>query len=114
GLYTIAGCILQLGIRHFILSCVYQLHIADCSWCLLDLAGHTFIALATDASGPVYRGICAHLRLPFWTDFAQVVCPNVGRPAAIGAVDNHNLLIWQRDSWVQRRDLWVIPFLDSP
>src|SRR5205823_8244682 len=108
-LYKFARRIFHFCIRHLILNRIDQLYVTQRARSLLDLSGYTFIAFAADSSWPVYGRVRANFLFPFRADLAQVISPNVGRPAAVGTMHNYDLLIGYANSWIERCDFWIVP-----
>ena len=78
----------------------------------LTSPGHAFVALAAQSHGPVHRSALADLALPFVADLGEVIGPDVRRPAAIGAVDDHDVIRRQIHALIRARDRRVIPLRD--
>src|SRR5438094_406121 len=79
---------------------------------LLGLAGDSLAALASDARGPFQRLPPARLLLPLRADRGQVVAEDVGRAAAVRAVDDDDGRVRERDARVLAGDGGVVPPLD--
>jgi len=86
-----------------VLQRVNQLDVTDCARQLADLSRNTLVALAAHAGGPVDRGSRAGAELPFGAYFAQIVGEDEGGAAAVGAMDDGDLIAGE----IGRRDcLW--------
>src|SRR5208337_1679953 len=103
------GRVLDFAEADLVLQSIDQLHIADGAGQLAYQAGHSLIALATHAYRPGGRTPLAWSVGPLLADLAQVVGKDEGGAAAIGAVNDDDLLVGQFDAGVVLGDAAVVP-----
>src|SRR5262249_37188336 len=96
-----------------VLRRVDQFDVADRVWRLLEQATHAFVALASQTHRPVDRSTFADLIFPIAADLGEIVGPNVGGAAAVGAVNDDDVIGRKIDAFVSARNGWVIPFGDA-
>src|SRR5947209_8279200 len=75
-------------------------------------AGNSLITFATEAHGPIDGGSFSNLVLPFFADLGEIVGPDVGSAAAVGAMDDHDITAGQIDALVGTGEGRVVPLGD--
>ena len=94
------------------MASVDQFHVAERVGRLLHLARNAFVPFATQTNRPVDGGSAADLGFPFFADFGKIVGPDEGRSAAVGAVDNNDVLRRQIHARIRFGDFRIVPFGD--
>ena len=109
----VAIAVLERGLLHLGLEDVSELHVADRAGRLRDPGGDAGVPLGTIAGRPGDRFAGSPgLGLPIGADAAEVVGENIGRAAAVRAVDDMDVLVRQADTTIVGRHRRVIPLLD--
>ena len=114
GLHVLAGGVLHQCVGNLVLAGVCQFDVADRARQLLHLAGDAFIALAAQTDGPLHILPLAGAAGPCRAHGRQVVSPDVGRAAAIGAVHDQDVRRRQHHAPVLGDEPWIVPLRDLP
>ena len=113
-LHKLSGGVLDPTVVDFVLNGVNQLDVTDRTRCLLHQARNPFVSLAAEADGPVYGGGGANLRLPLGANLRQKIGEDVGGAAAVGAVNDNDVVAGQLDPRIRLGDFGIVPLCDLP
>ena len=76
--------------------------------------GNALIAFSAQSNRPFHGGSFTDPAAPIGADFRQIVRPNIGGSAAIGAVNHYNGLIRKGSTRIGLRNCWIVPGRDFP
>ena len=99
-LHPVACCILHGAVAHVVLQSVNQLNITNCPGKLAHQTCHALVSLAAHARWPARRRSLPRSTCPVLVHLAQVVGKDKARAAAIGAMNNDDLLVGQMNAGV--------------
>src|SRR5262249_55715501 len=93
GLDEVARGVLYAAVVDVVLNSVDQFDVTDRAIDLTDLASHAFVALGSEAYGPLHARAFTDRVLPITTDLGEIVGPDEAGAAAIGAMDDDDRLV---------------------